>query len=69
MMDVEHDGHRVGFRLVEDFAQHGHHEVSGGVVVVMKEDPVQLRTLHPLLGLHLRDGQRPWRALSHPPAR
>src|SRR5919106_984286 len=53
VVHVQHDLNRVRLRLVEDLAEDGHHEVPGGVVVVVEQHLVQLGPLELLFGLGL----------------
>src|SRR5262249_50497030 len=55
VVDMEHDRHGIGLRLVEHLPEHRHHEVAGGVVVVVKEHLVKLRPLELPLALGFCD--------------
>src|ERR1043165_6543382 len=44
-VDVEHDLDGLLLRHVEDRYQHPHHELHGGVVVVVEQDPEERRFL------------------------
>src|SRR5215470_1684087 len=54
VVHVEHDRDGIGLRFVEHLAEDRHHEIAGGVVVVVKEHLVELRPLELPLALGLR---------------
>ena len=62
LVDVEHDLRGLGRRLVEHGDDDLHHEIHGRIMIVMNDNPVQLRLLETRLllyaGIFLQDAGR-----------